>query len=140
MNQSLAKFKGLEKRFIVWGVVVFVIGLVVLFIGLTASKSVWSSPSDSSGTTYATNDDCLVDFDDCQLSSIPTPNGGAIVFGYVALGLSSSFFGLFMIARFLILTAESIVEGMGGNIQTPLVQKTPTSTIPGATVSDVIRN
>ena len=122
MNQSLLRFKNLRKQTAIAGIIALGLGLLLLAIGLgsSTSSSTWSDPSDTTGTSYRTYDECYVDFDNCiEIPGMPTSgNAGTAGFGSSLATLGGALLTLALVSHFLILTSESIVEGMGGNITT----------------------
>jgi hypothetical protein len=122
MNQSLLRFKNLRKQTAIAGIVAIGLGVLLLAIGLgsSTSSSTWSDPSDTTGTSYRTYDECYIDFDNCiEVPSIPSSeNSGTAGFGSSLAALGGALLTLALVSHYLILTSESIVEGMGGNITT----------------------
>jgi hypothetical protein len=121
LNQSLSKFKNLRKQTAIAGLVTLGLGILLVLISLgSTSSSTWSDPSDTTGTSYSTYDECYMDFDNCiEVPGSPSSSAaGTATFGSGLTALGSALMSLALVSHFLILTSQSIVEGMGGNIAT----------------------
>jgi len=126
----LKKFKNYRKLLAILGA--SLLGLAVLFfaIGITATEQaggteLWTSATDTWSNTYNSQDQCEDDgWKDCAIASsmggttYSKPNQFLIAFSYGLGYFSIAFLSLAGFSSFFIATAESIIEGMGGNIRT----------------------
>jgi len=121
-NASLTRFRNQTTFWAITAVVAFVIGGFLLG---TSSREVVLDYTDGY-STYDTYDDCLYsnDMDETTDDLITCSDGktesvvnaGAVSGGYFLLGVGGLAFNFAIIGRFLILTTDSLLEGLGGNL------------------------
>ena len=111
MNKSLTKFVQLRT-------VTLRVGLIALGIGL-----LFVLFSFGGGTREVCAPDIFNGGETCE--QVPNlPNYGTLGFGGFLALVGTLSLNLWVISLFLIQTATSIVEGMGGNIKYEIVKKT----------------
>ena len=121
INQSLFSFKRFNRFYAIAAFVCLALGLVLTLLS-NQSSDVYSDGSSS----YPTLSDCesangvdptdLEDFT-CYLDHTESrQNAPLAIAGYVFIGLSVFAANLAWISRFLIMTTDSLLEGLGGNL------------------------
>lgn len=124
MNYSLSRFHRARRRFLIWGFIFLVSGIATSASTLSivnTTRQIWTSPTDTDAVHYDSDAACAANWDDCYTTTSNEPNLFAPmlpVIGDSLMGLGGTLFGLAAVSSFLIITAESIVEGMGGKIST----------------------
>jgi hypothetical protein len=128
-NVSLTRFRNQTTFWAITAVVAFVIGWIVL--GTNGHNKV----TDTDGYSYASYSECLdanymdsSSDDGTTCTEDPTqrivdPN--LAMLGYSFLGIGGLAFNFAIVGRFLIMTTDSLLEGLGGNLHSVVAPGKP---------------
>ena len=110
MNVSLTNFVNMKKLALRVGIISFGVGVLFLLLSM------------GGGTSQKCVPDLIYGGQTCD-TVVNAPNTVGLAFGGFLVGVSGLALNLWIISAFLIQTSKSIIEGMGGNFETPIVVK-----------------
>ena len=121
-NRSLTNFKLFARFYAIASLVLIVLGLFFILIA-NAPSSHWTDGVE----TYSSLGDCEYansgDSTFCESVTVTATNFGMLITSYVAFGLGAFAANLALISRFLLMTTDSLLEGLGGNFTVDLSKR-----------------
>lgn len=112
-KSPLQNFKKLSNVWLIGAIVALVIGF---FIAMSSNVSIGYSDGYTSYSTLQECEDANYDFEEMCASEGSVVNPGSMAASYVFFAIFGVLANLFVIGKFLIMTSESIIHGLGGKL------------------------